>query len=267
MASDRYPRATWHPSPHHWAGHSGRRAVVIHIAQGGFSSSIKYMASAGVSSHFITSLQGSVAQMVGANDSAWANGLSWVASRGWVCPHDKVVKPTWDLIDQDYNPNMQTISIEHEGMSGNPWPKVQIAATVELLQWLGKKYPSLTPYRVGSTLIGHSHLDPRDKAMCPGPGIDLRTLASLANAGLGPALPITEPWIGIWGQQGNPLAPGQVGWAIPQLYKFHASELGGCLLPEQYPISGYSYAVFERGLIYYLSKTGRAYLVRFEVGI
>jgi hypothetical protein len=263
MAADRYPKATWHPSKNFWPGHAGRRAVVIHIAQGGFSSSIKYMADHEVSSHFITSLQGAVAQMVGTEDSAWGNGLTWMEGRGWQCPHGKIVMPTWELIDRAHNPNTQTISIEHEGLSGNPWPKAQILATVDLLIWLGKKYPSLLPYRVGSTLIGHRHLDPKDKANCPGTGIDLVTLAALANAGLGPSLPPVEPWIAIWEQKGVPLPAAQVGWGIPQLYKFHASELGACLAPEQYPVKGLSVAVFERGLIYYLEKTKRAYLERF----
>ena len=34
----------------------------------------------------------------------------------------------------------------------------QFDANVELLIWLGQRYPSLTPYAVGSTLIGHFHL-------------------------------------------------------------------------------------------------------------
>lgn len=269
MASDRYPRATWHPSKNHWKGNSGRKAVVIHIAQGGFSSSIKYMEDQGVSAHFMNSLSGTIAQMVGTDDSAWGNGLDWT-DKGWMCPHDHIVRPTWQLIDTHYNPNVQTISIEHEGMSGNPWPQLQITATVDLLQWLGKKYPSLLPYRVGSTLIGHAHLDPRDKGFCPGNGIDLATLAARANTYIGvPIVVSNEPWVQIWASRGNTLPADQAAWAIPQLYKFHAAELGGCLAPEHYLVPGaVSVAVFERGLITYLAKTKKAYIgMRFPIDV
>ena len=261
MASDRYPRAVWRESPHFWVGHSGRKAVVIHIAEGGFSSSIEYMRDNGKSAHFMVSLRGTVAQLVGVESSAWCNGLTWKPGRGWLCPHDKIVQPSWELLEAPINPNVQTISIEHEGKTGQPWPAAQIAATVELLQWLAKRYPSLSPYRVGSTLIGHYHIDPKDKARCPGTGIDLQLLAERANAGPGGIMPGSEPWMRTWTQRGIPLPPDQVGWAIPQLYKFHSTELGGCLAPESYLVPGLiSVAVFERGLIYYLAKTGRAYL-------
>src|SRR5690242_20466522 len=77
MASDRYPRASWRESPHFWPGNDGRLAVVIHTANGGFSASITYLKGRGVSSHFIVSRGGSVAQMVGVDNSAWGNGLDW----------------------------------------------------------------------------------------------------------------------------------------------------------------------------------------------
>lgn len=269
MPPNRYPGAVWRESPHFWVGHSGRRAVVIHIMQGGFSSSIAYMLEKGVSAHFAVSQLGAVAQLVNVTDSAWGNGLTWKPGRGWQCPHKHMVQPTWERLEAPHNPNTQTISIEHEGMSGVPWPAMQIQATVDLLRWLGVQFPELLPYRVGSTLIGHFHIDPIDKAMCPGKGIDLETLASKANAPLGSPVVSNEPWVAIWASRGNPLPVDQAGWAIPQLYKFHASELGGCLSPERYLVPGaVSVAVFERGLITYLAKTNKAYLgTRFPVDV
>jgi hypothetical protein len=226
------------------------------------------MKAQGVSSHFIVSLRGTVAQLVGVNDSAFGNGLSWDDSKGWICPHHHQVRPSWQLVHPPTNPNLQTISIEHEGKSGDPWPLVQSTATVELLQWLGRQFPSLLPYRVNYSLTGHASIDPVDKSFCPGSGIDLDTLAARANAGPGPiAPPPPEPWIAIWQQRGVPLPIEQAGWAIPQLYKFHASELGGLLKPEQYLAPGVSVAIFERGLIYYLAKTNQAYMSKFPVDI
>jgi hypothetical protein len=270
MAPDRYPRATWRETPNFWPGHSGRRAVVIHIMEGEYLESISYMKSHGVSAHFAVSRRGACSQLVSVNNSAWGNGLSWNEERvGWECPHDHIVRPTWELLQVPTNPNLQTISIEHEGKSGDPWPALMISTTVDTLQWLGKQFPSLLPYRVGSTLIGHRHIDPTDKARCPGTGIDLLSLATKANAAFGAPVASNEPWVATWASRGNPLPADQAAWAIPQLYKYHASELGGCLAPERYLVPGaFSIAVFERGSIYYLAKTQKAYLgSRFPIDI
>jgi len=249
-------------TPNFWPGNNGRRAVVIHIAQGGFDSSINHMRDNGTSSHFIVSLSGRLKQLVSVNDSAWANGLSFDGHR-WICPHKHVVTPRWELIDPHHNPNTQTISIEHEGFSGNTPSAAQLAATVDLLRWLARQFPSLAPYRNGSALIGHCDLDPVDKAFCPGKGFDLTDLARRANEGLD----LVEPWLRNWTLRGVALPVEQQLWAIPQLYKKNFAQMGACLQPEDYPVEGLSIAVFERGLIYYLTKTNRAYLVRFAVEI
>ena len=131
----RYPGVTWKPSPNHTPGNHGRKAVVLHIAQGGYTSSITHMAANGVSSHFIVSAAGSVSQMVDIADTAWANGLAWCDTPaeaaalgaawqgvGWYCPHKHKVTPSWADITPGVNPNLETISIEHEGMSGRALP-------------------------------------------------------------------------------------------------------------------------------------------------
>jgi len=258
---DRYPLAIQKPSPNFWVGFTGRLAVVIHIAEGGFASSIDWMRDHGTSSHFIISLGGTVAQLVGLHDSAWCNGLTWVPTANkWQCPHKHWVTPSWALLSAPTNPNRTTISIEHEGYSGNPWPPAQTAATVALLKWLAVQYPTLHPYRDGYTLIGHRHLDNIDKLRCPGAGIDLGVLAARANEGTINPIPHPEPWMRTWEQRGIQLPPSQIGWAIPQLYKFHAAQLGGCVRAEEYLYPGMSMAVFERGIITYLAKMNKAYL-------
>lgn len=254
-----YPRATPKiTKTNFWEGNAGREAVVLHITQGGFASSIKYMADTGTSAHFITSKRGEIVQIVDTDDSAWCNGLTWVPANGaWLCPHKKFVTPTWSKITPPTNPNRQTISIEHEGFSGQALPSAQRQATLELLVWLGRQYPELTPYKVGSTLIGHYHLDPRDKAGCPGPGFDLAWFADTANRILG----VTDEWRIAWSARGVPAPDGvAVDWAIPTFYREHLDTLGACVVPEHYPVEGVSLAIFEGGIVYYLSATGRAYL-------
>lgn len=264
-----YPNATWQPSPNYTPSHQGRKAVVLHIAQGGYQSSIDYMRGAGVSSHFIISTAGGVAQLVDLDHSAWANGLHWVGERaqlpqgypwlgpGWYCPHEHKVTPTWESITPGINPNLQTISIEHAGFTSKAVPAIQRAALIQLLRWLGRQYPELLPWVPGRTLIRHADIDPVDKAFCPGTGFDMATIADAANVPLPPA----EAWQRVWARRGIDLPAHQIGWAIPQLYKYHFTELGACVESEHYLANGQvSVAVFEHGLIYFLKSTGRAYL-------
>lgn len=263
----RYPGALWKPSTNYAKGNQGRKAVVLHIAQGGFDSSITYMQNNGVSSHFIISEGGTIAQLVDIADTAWGNGLAWCdtpeeAARlnatwqgaGWYCPHQHKVSPTWPGLTPGINPNLQTISIEHAGKSGVTRPRAQLAATVRLLAWLAQQCPSLNPYVPGQTLIRHADLDPIDKSFCPGPAFDLAAIAAEANASAAP-----EAWQRVWARRGVPL--DNPAFAIPQLYKWHFLALGGCVEPERYLASGrLSIAVFEHGWIYYVAATNRAYL-------
>jgi hypothetical protein len=267
-ASGRYPGAEQHPSANFWEGNNGRKAVTIHIAQGGYLSSVRHMEQKGLSSHLVNSLTGKMAQMVGFDDSALANGLSWDDTPGqWICPHGKVVEPTWALLKPgDPNPNTTTVSIENEGFSGRKQPAAQRASLERALEYLAGRYPSLNPYVVGTTLIGHYHLDPRDKGFCPGAGIDLAGIAAAVNKRLSAAQP--QLWMQAWTARGVPLDPATIGWAIPQLYKFHFAELGACVRPEEYLVANeVSVAVFEQGLIYYVRRGDRTGYVRFPVPI
>lgn len=256
MITPQHPAADWDPIVgNFWTGNLGRRAVVIHIAQGGYKSSITHMRNNNKSSHFIVAKSGEFSQMVEIQDSAWANGLSFDQHRqAWICPHGKIVKPTWAALRAPNNPNRETISIEHEGMSGQPAPESQLATTVDLLVWLAAQYPELAPYVVGSTLIGHDDLDPLDKAGCPGTGISLHELARRANAR------IFGNWRAAWSAKGVPLPADQENWAIPQCYRLHYAALGACIKAETYLVPGLSIAVFEHGLIYYVASKNIAYV-------
>jgi len=282
MPTPRYAVATWQASPNHSDGHSGRKAVVLHIAQGNYQGSITYMVGAGVSSHFMIGRVGQTSQMVEVDDSAWGNGLLWAdrASQlpkgykwqgpGWYCPHKRKVTPGWQDITPRVNPNLQTISVEHEGFSGEVQPGAQRTALVRLLVWIGQQFPELLPWVPGRTLIRHADIDPIDKGFCPGRGFDLVAIAAEANqlASITTTTPPVEPWVRSWERLGVALPTDQVGWAIPQLYKTNALVLGACLEPESYFAGGaLSLAVFERGLIYYLKSTERAYLQAFPQSI
>lgn len=239
------------PNTHYWPGNQGRLAVVLHICEGPYQGSITHLRNSGLSAHFVISEGGEVSQLVGVDDSAWANGLSWQGGQ-WISPEGHVSRPTWTRITPGVNPNWQTISIEHAGFHTKPRPRAQLAATIALLRWLAVQFPTLAPYTPGATLIGHGHISTVDRPNCPGPYFDLAAIAAEANA---PA----ETWQRAWVRRG--VALEQPTWAIPQLYKYHYLDLGACVEAERYIAGGQlSAAYFERGSIYYLKATQRAYL-------
>ncbi len=74
------PFATKVPTTKFWQGNQGRRAVVLHIAQGGYDAAVSWLSNAqsnpNSSAHFVIAKDGRIAQLVSINDSAWANGLN-----------------------------------------------------------------------------------------------------------------------------------------------------------------------------------------------
>ena len=207
-----YPDARRVQSPNYAPGHQGRRAVVLHIAEGGYQSSIDFMATAGVSAHFIVSENGNISQLVSVFDTAYGNGLSYKNGQ-WISPRNKVVHPTWQLIEPGVNPNLQTISIEHAGFHTKSRPKVQLDATVRLLKWLASWWVSLNPYVPGKTLIGHGMLDTIDRVNCPGPYFNLAMIAKAANPILIPARYIYSPRLPIY--QASTLTGPLAGYVLP----------------------------------------------------
>lgn len=200
----RYPAATWLPAAegNFKSGRAGkrRRVVCLHITAGPVGDEERSAVSwfrnpaSEVSAHIVNGPSGHMTQMVDLDDTAYANGISYYTRAidlpkgwtwqgvGWYSPRRQRVMPTWQLITQGINPNLEAISIEHAGQPNTPHPAEQIAATVDFLRWLASQQPDLAPWVVGRTLIGHHHLDPLGRANCPGPLIDLPAIAASANA-------------------------------------------------------------------------------------
>jgi hypothetical protein len=137
------------------------------------------MAGHGTSAHFVVSKQGEVSQTVNINDTAWANGLVWRAGVWWSPDGKRRVRPTWADIVAGQNPNEYTISIEHEGFTGQPLTEEMKAATVALLKWIASETGMV--YVEGKTLIRHGNINPTDRPRCPGASFDLAALATAAN--------------------------------------------------------------------------------------
>jgi N-acetyl-anhydromuramyl-L-alanine amidase AmpD len=189
MATDWYPQAEKFETTKFYLGNQGRRAVVMHIAEGSYEAAVRWLQDAQLnpnsSAHFIIAKDGRVAQLVSVNNGAWANGLRWNVdatqpnSGYWTNPRGVRVKPSWQDIVPGQNPNFYTISVEHEGFYQEVWTPEMYAANNKLLVWLANEFDLWwVPYR---NLIGHYAIDNVDRANCPGPHVDFVKMAADAN--------------------------------------------------------------------------------------
>lgn len=179
------PFAQQHRTVKFWPGNKGRKAVVIHIAEGGFNGSLSWLRDeheqSSPSAHFLIAKDGRIAQLVSINDSAWANGLTWKDNRWFSADGTSKVNPRWVDIVPGVNPNWYTISIEHEGRTGESLTPEMQEATLNLLKWIASATGIV--YVVGRTLIGHCDISPTIKKDCPGVSFVMARIAQQANVG------------------------------------------------------------------------------------
>ena len=172
------PVEEWNPSPNFSSRH-GRKiiAIVDHITQGSFPGCMDWLKNpvSNASSNYIVTKLGRIIQLVKEGDKAWANGI--------------VEKPNWNLYDGT-NPNLYTISIEHEGMTGEGLTEAQYQATLFLHKELTQKYkiPIDTDH-----IIGHYRINSVRKANCPGTGFPWGRLLSELKGGPVTIVKASEP--------------------------------------------------------------------------
>jgi N-acetyl-anhydromuramyl-L-alanine amidase AmpD len=202
------PQSPQQPSPTGWCpfavkrvitannydiGRDGHKvkAVVMHIAAGPLTAVFPTFNNSQrlASAHFCIGKDGTIEQYVSIDDVAYAVGLrhkngQWYNSRGIMC------KPSWQDLEPPDNPNLYTISVEHEGQPEDQWTKEMVAANTRLLRWIARQCGlNYVPRR---TLIGHFEIDPVDRPNCPGPNVEWEQIAADANATI-PGLPGTRP--------------------------------------------------------------------------
>lgn len=141
------------PPDLYWPDANRPIAIVHHIAEGWLRTMERedFWRSRGSSVHFAVGLNGDIIQLVPLTGAAWGNG--WVR------------EPSWPLLVSGTNPNRYTISIEHEGFTGDPWPEAQLAASAALTAWLLKTIAQ-PPDKLH--VIGHREIDSITRANCPG---------------------------------------------------------------------------------------------------
>lgn len=136
------------------------RAIVLHLMDGTLNGTDAWFRNkdAQASTHYGVGKKGEIYQWVNESDTAWGNG--------------RVYKPTWRLVDAKMNPNLYTISIEHEGVTGHIWTPEQYAADVELIKDIAARWN--IPLDRDHIII-HSEIYGL-KPSCTGNGLDLKKL-------------------------------------------------------------------------------------------
>ena len=171
-------------TPNYDQGRSGQRpvAIVLHTMVGTLAGCDNYFASKGsaVSAHYGIGLDGTIHQYVREEDTAWANGLKWTGS-SWQTPGGVDVVPTALVVKNrpGVNPNLYTISIEHEGNPDTPVTKAMWDASVKLARDICERW-NITKDRLH--IIGHYQINPVDRPDCPGPRFDIGKYVAAVQA-------------------------------------------------------------------------------------
>ncbi len=178
-------RITWKGSPNHWVGRDNNTVVAIvnHIMQGTMESTNGWFKNrrSEVSSHFGVAKDGRIWQWVRVPDAAWGNGI----------PESPDLSLDWlaDGLKRKINPNNLTVSIEHEGNTGDTFTEEQYQSSLWLHKYL------ITTYRIvpdRKHIIGHYQISAKSRANCPGKGFPWQRLMN-ELAGIPTPAPIKQP--------------------------------------------------------------------------
>lgn len=156
-------------------------AVVEHIAQGGPNTWLWLQkTSPSSSAHFFVTKKGEIYQLASIYERTWANGLSYVNGK-WIDPEKTVVNPPWHRLKENpgVDPNEVTVSVEHEGYSGEMRTAMSVLADTKILTFI--QHETGLVYMAHDTLIGHNEISPINRAFCPGAGYDLELMSRMAN--------------------------------------------------------------------------------------
>ncbi|MBI4789947.1 MAG: N-acetylmuramoyl-L-alanine amidase [Chloroflexi bacterium] len=234
-------------------GRSGHKvkAVVLHIAAGPMTAVFPTFNNPQnlASAHFCVGKDGTIEQYVSMDDTAYGNGLKF-SNGQWFNARGVVVKPTWQDLQPPHNPNLYTVSVEHDGQPQNLWTPEMYEANNRLLIWIGQQCGiTYVPHR---TLVGHFEINSVDRPNCPGPNVNYEQICADANAGLAgtePPTPASEAILAAASEVA--LLPINVESA---LFKFAQARGLGCPQSDEtdFQIGGDAFVcqVFMGGIIY-----------------
>lgn len=170
-----------------WIG-AGRPkiAIVNHIAQGSLAACDSWFRNpaAQASANYIVALDGAIHQYVDPEgpNAPYANGL---------LNHPDTTVQALVAQENGANPNYWSVSIEHEGMSGQAMPAAQLAASAQLTAWLLERFNIPNDE---SHLLGHYEFDSVTRAGCPGwSRAEWIAYEAAVNAAVGTPTPGPDP--------------------------------------------------------------------------
>lgn len=158
-----YQRAIWTPSPHFGGlgDASQKHYIIIHGTGGGVAQSTinEFLnASTQKSTHYLVGRDGNIYQFVSEEEAAYGNGILEPGHDAW-----------WS---ESENPNLITISIEHENPSGDNstlLTAVQQQASFLLVADICKRWHiPMLPANASGGITGHFSIEPINRKNCPG---------------------------------------------------------------------------------------------------
>ena len=181
----RYPEADWNPAPQgcYTARETPKLGVCLHRMAGwaGYLRKHQYLNDGRkISAHFTVAMDGSVEQHVETEEIAWTQGIR----------RARYAQVKWPLFRQR-NPNTDLIGIELEdGAKGfsrsRPPSDEQLLALKKLVRWLFEEKVVLGEPKVGTTIIGHMHVNPAMRPDDPGKWFVKKIMPELASFAGGP---------------------------------------------------------------------------------
>lgn len=149
-------------------------AIVDHSAQGSESALQAWFGSlaSAVSAHYSVAKDGRIYQHVSEDDAAWANGINPAKGADYY-RSDLSVPWIADLYRMHVNANLVTISIEHEGLSGQELTTAQYQSSLALHADIFRRHN--WPLEWGR-IVAHAQVNRRDKPDCPGPAFPFARL-------------------------------------------------------------------------------------------
>ena len=156
----RDPQAIWTPSPNFWPSRMGYapKWLILHSTAGGGAVNWLTNPASQVSAHYVIAQDGTITQLVDEEAAAWANGPLSDGHDSW-----------WSTA---VNPNLVTISIEHEKPDTTntiPITAAQALASFQLVSRICKRWniPARKADASGG-ITGHYSIDPVYRSHCPG---------------------------------------------------------------------------------------------------
>lgn len=146
----------WIGSPNYNKGRQGYspKAIINHVMCGTEEGTDSWFLNTNsqVSAHFGIAKSGIIHQYVKEEDTAWANGRELSPDIDWLENFPNV------------NPNLWTISIEHEGYPNEPLTDLQKQATIDLHKYLVTKWNIPVDE---NHITGHFRIDSVNRKDCP----------------------------------------------------------------------------------------------------